>query len=267
MTDYVLATGAAERERLALLQEVYGPVTQTALRDAGLRSGMRVLEIGCGNGLMACWLAEQVGPTGSVLGLDQSQAQVDEARGLAASRGLANVRFELGEANAPGAPAGSFDVAYCRLVLMHLPDPLGALRAMRALVKPGGAVVAVEMDLTRWLCDPPSPAVERAYALNVQLGDARGEHFRIATSLHGLFDAAGLVDVEARADLPLIRRGPTKHLLRLSFEQFAPVAVLDGVVTPDEVADVDAELRRIADDPHVLLSMPLVVAVRGVSRA
>jgi hypothetical protein len=75
------------------------------------------------------------------------------------------------------------------------------------------------------------------------------------------------VDVEARAELPLIRGGPTKHLLRLSFEQFAPVAVLDGVVTADETADLDAELRRIADDPHVLLSMPLVVAVRGVSPA
>jgi ubiquinone/menaquinone biosynthesis C-methylase UbiE len=267
MTEYVLATGAAERERLTLLQEVYGPVTETALREAGLRAGMRVVEIGCGTGVMSCWLAEQEGPTGAVVGIDQSQAQVDEARALAASRGLSNVTFEVGEANAPGAPAGSFDVAYCRLVLMHLPDPLGALRAMRALLKPGGAVVAVEMDVTRWLCDPPSPAVERAYAINHQLGERRGEHFRIATNLHALFDQAGLADVEARAELPLIRRGPTKHLLRLSFEELAPVAVQDGLATADDVANIGAELRRIADDPHVLLSMPLVVAVRGVSRA
>ncbi|MCW5891390.1 MAG: class I SAM-dependent methyltransferase [bacterium] len=265
MTDYVLATGAAERERLALLQEVYGPVTEAALRAAGLRPGMRVVEIGCGNGIMACWLGEQVGPTGAVLGLDQSPAQVEEARRLAAARGLGHVTFDVAEANAPGAPAAAFDLAYCRLVLMHLPDPLGALRVMGALVRPGGAVVAVEMDVTRWLCDPPSAAVERCYAMNLQLATKRGENFRIATSLHALFDAAGLEGVEARADLPLIRSGPTKHLLRLSFEELAPVAVLDGVTTPEEVADLDAELRRIADDPHTLLGMPLVVAVRGVS--
>jgi SAM-dependent methyltransferase len=267
VSDYVLATGAAELDRLRLLQEVYGPVTEGALRAAGLRPGMRVVEIGCGTGIMSCWLAEQVGPSGAVLGIDQSAAQVAEARRLASDRGLDNVTFDVAEANAPGAPAGSFDLAYCRLVLMHLPDPLGALRAMRALVKPGGAVVAVEMDVTRWLCDPPSAAVERVYALNLQLAAKRGENFRIATSLHALFDEAGLDDVDARAELPLIRRGPTKHLLRLSFEEFAPVAILDGVATPDEIADIDAELRRIGDDPHVLLSMPLVVAVRGVRPA
>ncbi len=261
--DYVLATGTPERERLRLLQEVYGPVTESTLAAAGLRPGMRVVEMGCGSGEMACWLAAQVGPGGSVVGVDQSAAQLDVARRLAAERGLRNVTFAVGEATAPGLPPATFDLAYCRLVLMHLPDPTAGVRALHDLVRPGGAVVAVEMDLTRYLCDPPSALVDRFFALNVAVGDARGVHFRLASSLHRAFDAVGLTDVAATAALPLLRTGAAKHLIRLTFEELAPALVAGTLATDDEVARIAAELQRTADDPHTLLGMPLVVAVRG----
>src|SRR5947209_18938744 len=107
---YILATGAKDVERLRLLEEVYGPRSQDLFRRAGLREGLRVVEVGCGSGNTSCWLATQVGPGGSVVGLDNSPAQIEQARRQADARGLANVRFVVADACAPGLPQGSFDL-------------------------------------------------------------------------------------------------------------------------------------------------------------
>src|ERR1051326_1610684 len=121
MTDipehYILATGGKDVKRLRLLHEVYGPGTEALLRHVGLRDGMRVLEVGCGNGNIACWTAQQIAPGGSVLGIDKSSEQVEQARRQAQERNLRNIEFQVADAYSPRLPESSFDLVYCRLVL------------------------------------------------------------------------------------------------------------------------------------------------------
>lgn len=134
---YILATGGKDLRRLQLLHQVYRPGTEALFRRVGLRDGLRVVEVGCGTGNTACWVAEQVAPNGSVVGIDVSADQVGQARRQAADRNLTNVEFHAADAYSPRLPEGSFDLAYCRLVLMHLTRPADALAAMRNLVRPG----------------------------------------------------------------------------------------------------------------------------------
>src|SRR5262249_25970210 len=77
---YVLATGPSAAYRLRLLHALYGPGTRRVLLEAGLRSGMRVADLGCGVGMVTGLLAELVGPEGHVVGIDFSGAQLAEAR-------------------------------------------------------------------------------------------------------------------------------------------------------------------------------------------
>jgi SAM-dependent methyltransferase len=258
---YILATGAKEVERLHLLEQVYGPQSQALFRRAGLREGLRVVEVGCGSGNMSCWLATQVGPGGSVVGIDNSPAQIEQARRQADALGLRNVRFAVAEAYTPGLPAASFDMAYCRLVLMHLARPADGLRAMRDLVRPGGRVLCEEMDLTRWVCDPPSPLMDRLFQLNVALGDRHGGHFRLGTSLHRLFHQVGLPTPDVGANFPFALRGETKRLIGLSFREFAPELVREGLASQSEVDVIAAEALRLADDDATLFGFPLIVQV------
>src|SRR5579863_1587695 len=176
---YILSTGGREVERLRLLQEIYGPGTEALFQRVGLREGMRVAEIGCGSGNFACWVAEKVGPGGAVIAIDNSAAQIEQAQRQAQSRGLKNVEFQVADVYEPGLPAGSFDLAYCRLVLMHLSDPVKGLTKMRELVVPGGQVACEEMDLDCWVCRPPSDAMRRFYEWNIALGERRGGDFRL----------------------------------------------------------------------------------------
>jgi SAM-dependent methyltransferase len=258
---YILATGGKDLKRLRLLHDVYGPGTETLLGRAGLRAGLRVVEVGCGSGNTACWVAQQVAPGGSVVGLDVSADQIEQARRQAARRHLHNIEFHVADAYAPRLPEGTFDLAYCRLVLMHLTRPADALAAMRALVRPGGVVVCEEMDLGCWLCDPPAEAMTRFFALNTALGERRGEDFSLGLSLHRLFRAAGFAQPEVGANFALATRGERKRLLGMTFAEFAPELVREGLASQDEVARVTTGLMALADDESVLFGFPLVVQV------
>ena len=258
---YILATGGKDLRRLQLLHRVYGPGTEALFRRVGLRDGLRVVEVGCGSGNTACWVAEQVGPRGSVVGIDVSADQVEQARQQAADRGLRNVEFHVADAYSPRLPEGSFDLAYCRLVLMHLTRPADALAAMRGLVRPGGQVVCEEMDLGVWLCDPPAEPMTRFFVLNTALGERRGENFSLGASLHQLFRRAGFDRPEVGANFALAVRGEEKRLLGMTFAEFAPELVREGLASQEEADRVGAGLLRLADDETTLFGFPLVAQV------
>jgi ubiquinone/menaquinone biosynthesis C-methylase UbiE len=258
---YILATGGRDIERLRLLHEVYGPGTEALFGRVGLRGGLRAIEIGCGSGNIACWVAEQVGPNGSVVGIDNSAEQVGQAKLQAEARGLTNIEFQVADAYSPRLPEGSFDVAYCRLVLMHLAEPRRALEQMRRLVRPGGRVVCEEMDLGVWLCDPPSEAMNQFFELNHALGRQIGEHFRLGRSLHRLFRDTGFASPQVHANFAMAVCGEEKRLLVMTFDQFAPELVRTELATQAEVDNVSAEMQKLADDGTTLFAFPLVVQV------
>jgi SAM-dependent methyltransferase len=261
---YILATGGKDVRRLRLLHQVYGPGTESLFHRVGLREGMKVVEIGCGSGNIACWVAERVGPGGSVVAIDNSPDQIEQAREQARIRGLLNIDFRVADAYSPRLPEAAFDLVYCRLVLIHLTRPLEALRAMRSLVRPGGTVVCEEMDLGCWRCEPPADAMTRFFQLNEALGRRIGEDYRLGASLHRLFREAGFSRPEAGANFALALRGEQKRLLCLTFVQFAPELVREGLATQAEVDEVAEGLLRLADDESTLFGFPLIVQVWAV---
>src|SRR5262245_14590409 len=98
---YILATGGKDVKRLRLLHEVYGPGTEALLHRLGLRDGQRVVEIGCGSGNIACWVAQQIATNGSVTAIDVAPDQIEQARRQAHSRNLRNIDFQVADAYSP----------------------------------------------------------------------------------------------------------------------------------------------------------------------
>jgi SAM-dependent methyltransferase len=101
--EYVLATGEAATTRLRVLHNLYGPGARRVLLQAGLERGMRVADLGCGVGMTTGLLADLVGPTGHVVGVDASGAQIAEARTLLPP-GRSNVSFIEASATCTGLP-------------------------------------------------------------------------------------------------------------------------------------------------------------------
>jgi ubiquinone/menaquinone biosynthesis C-methylase UbiE len=136
---YDLATGEAAAHRLRVLHALYGPGSRRVLLDAGLRKGMRVADLGCGVGMVTGLLAELVGSEG------MWSASTPAPRSSLRLVGLAPVgthgRFVEGSATDTGLPLASFDLVYCRFLLIHLTEPDRVLREMGALLKPNGVLV------------------------------------------------------------------------------------------------------------------------------
>ncbi|WP_411278674.1 class I SAM-dependent methyltransferase [Gemmatimonas sp.] len=118
------------------------PVQSQLLRQTSAQRGESVLDVACGTGLVTFPVAEQVGSTGSVLGVDLSEGMIAGARTIAEKRGIANARFERMDAELLALEDATFDAALCALGLMYVPDPRRALAEMHRVVKPGGRVVA-----------------------------------------------------------------------------------------------------------------------------
>jgi SAM-dependent methyltransferase len=248
---YALQTGPAGAERLALLEQAAAPGTQRALLDAGLRPGMRVADVGCGTGAIAGWMAEQVGESGTVTGVDASPGQLAIAR----ERLPARVELVCADARATGLPRGAFDLVSCRFLLMHLPDPEAVLRELVALVRPGGVVVCTEPDFTRWFAQPPSPALERSYTLLEALGTTRGQDWSIGLRVPVLLKQQGCTDPQVTLEQPVSLTEPFKRIPALNLVEARDGIVAAGLATDAEVDAAIAELEGMAADPNRLVGL------------
>jgi SAM-dependent methyltransferase len=193
---------------------------------------------------VAIALADLVGPDGQVVGVDR------DARMLAAARaradGRANLRFVEGDVT-QWRDAEPFDAVVGRLILFHLPDPVGALLHHLDAVRPDGRVVLLDYDLGGLRTEPPTAFTEKMTALVMAAFVAAGADPTIGARLQDILARAGVEDVGGFAisqyvpsDSPI---GPT--MLSAVVRSLAPVMVAHGLATEAEL-DLDTLPARIA---------------------
>lgn len=264
--SYVLATGEAAEHRLQILHQVYGPGTREVLRSAGIRPGMRVADLGCGVGQVTADLAELVGPDGLVIGVDLSEAQLEQADRHCQRRELGNVGWVAASALATGLPAGSFDLVYCRFLLLHLTAPEAALREMHRLLRPGGMLVCEDGDLTSAGSEPAS-ALDLFAELFGTLGPKRQVDYTLGRRLFHLVGAAGFSSARVAFNQPAFASGEGKRLLELSVVEAGPAFVEAGLISEGALRNAVRAMQQAGDDESVLAIMPRMAQVCAVKRA
>jgi SAM-dependent methyltransferase len=188
---YVLGHSARELERLGTQARLIDPITRRFFREAGIRPGMRVLDVGSGAGHTAFLAAELVGDAGGVVGVDRAPAALATARARAGARSPRNVSFLEGDP-ATMSFDRPFDAAVGRYVLMFQADPVSMLRNVAAHVKRGGPIVFHEPDWEGVRSLPTAPVYEQCCRWIVQTLLALGNDNRMGMRLYPTFIAAGL---------------------------------------------------------------------------
>jgi len=124
---------AREYERISAERQF--KAGQALIRELAIAPGAAVLDIGCGTGMLAEWVADLVGDRGSVVGIDPLPLRIEIAR----RRSRGNLSFRVGDANhLDEFPSERFDVVYLNAVLHWLAEKLGPLRQMWRLMRRGG---------------------------------------------------------------------------------------------------------------------------------
>lgn len=133
-------------QRLEAVYRIRDAIRRRRLaREAlGATPGERIVDVGCGPGFFCSELAEEVGASGYVLGLDTSAAMLALASGRCARH--ANVQLREAEAGSLPVEDSSFDAAICVQVLEYVPDATAALAEMRRVLRPGGRLVVWDVD-------------------------------------------------------------------------------------------------------------------------
>lgn len=144
---YALGSSDRERERLMQQGAILREPLAAAFRGAGIGPGMRVLDIGSGAGDVALLVADMVGPSGSVVGLDRDATSVAWATKRIAEKRLSNIHFHATEFN-NFTDAKPFDALVGRFILMYLPDPVVTLRHLSSQLRSGATIVFMEPDFT-----------------------------------------------------------------------------------------------------------------------
>jgi len=128
-----------QEQRLRALEAALDAGTIRHLEAAGVGPGWRCLEVGAGGGSIAAWLSDRVGATGHVTATD-----LDTTVLRAVAR--PNLEVRAHDLLADDFPPAAFDLVHLRLVLAWLRDPAAALGRLRGWLKPGGVLVAEELD-------------------------------------------------------------------------------------------------------------------------
>ncbi len=240
-----------EHARLRFLEDLYDPRCQQALLSAGLVPGMRVLEIGPGAGSMLRWLADQVGPQGRVTALDRDPRFLSGFSRPNASVVTGDIRDVT--------LAGPFDLVFMRFVLMHLPNPVRTLRDILDLLGPGGALVAVDLDMCTHIAastgHPGAALFDGRRAALVDGLVAEGVmNLNFARQIGPLIRAAGF-RLEALSYETHLVEGGTEAALHWRRGSEHTVRALDATGRADPGA---ADFLPLHDDPDFDFLAPLV---------
>jgi SAM-dependent methyltransferase len=210
---------------------------------AGIRPGMRILDIGCGPGDLTMLAARLAGASGSVIGVDADADVLAVAERRALEAGLGNVSFR--QARIPDIrldrPA---DALVGRLILLHLEDPAADLRAMSRLVRPGGVVAFQEFNISRTRSVPPLPLAGQCTEWICDALRAGGRDPDFGEQLFSIFRQAGLPGPEMMVAIPAVDSQAACEYFTATVGSLLPVLEKAGIASRDEI-DLDTLAGRL----------------------
>jgi ubiquinone/menaquinone biosynthesis C-methylase UbiE len=247
---YLLGHEDPELQRLEEQARTLAPATATILRSACIAPGMRVLDLGTGAGDVAIAAAELVGPTGSVVGIDQAPKALGHAEQRCALRGLTNVTFVEGDVTTAEID-GTFDAVVGRLVLLYVDDPVAVVRRWCSRIRSGGVFVAMEFEMTAAGLLPPGPLFEQAKEWFLAAFRHAGHDPLLGARLAEVLRAAGLENPVALGLQAYLDDSTGPPLLAGIVRTLLPAIERAGIATAAEV-DIDTLAPRVAEEQRRL---------------
>ena len=248
------------------------PEARHIIADLDLPPASRGLDVGCGVGLYALWLAQAVGRDGRVTGMEPDGTKVEAARALVGGQlEPGRLEFREGDGTAIPLPDRSVDWLWCGDVLHHIVDTDRALQEFRRVVRPGGHIVIKESQVLAAMFLPGHPELERRIQIaeilrTLDEGGGRSFQERRQTTMASL-RAAGLGPPATRNYL-LERRAPLApadhdYIQHTVFTRNWGERIRE-LLTPEEwqkrsaLCDADAK-GNILNDPDYFCLYPISV--------
>jgi len=241
MQEYTFTSHRFEYERLSLIQDSFDEKSKKHLLKAGLKKGIDCLEVGLGAGSLASWMKKEVGGEGSVLGVDLTTEQTDQAGG-----------YELLEGNILELEiAKSFDLIHLRYVLIHNTAAKEIIQRLYTLLKPGGKLVIEEPDFTlaKWMDAGDLQACRRVNSALCKMFEGKGLKPHYGSITHLELKEAGFEILESKSYLHLCSGNEdVAKVMALSAKASSDAYLATGICSKE---DINAYIQA-CEDPDSL---------------
>lgn len=231
-----------------------------AYLEEHLHPGASLLDIGCGPGTITAEFARRLAP-GRVVGLDADPGIVETA---AAEQRADGLEFVVGDAAALDFPDASFDIVHAHQVLQHLADPIGVLREMRRVAKPGGIVAVRDADYSGKFWFPAFSGLSEWLDLYERVSRGNGGEPNAGRRLLAWARRAGFEDVHLSSSSWCFSSDEDRAWWgelwaeRSLHSGFAEGALKAGYATRAELEHISEAWRAWAVDPDGLVVIPHV---------
>ncbi|MFK8253841.1 class I SAM-dependent methyltransferase [Ancylobacter terrae] len=233
--SYVLGHSDRELARLERQAAFFAEMTRDILLRAGLRPGMRVLDVGCGVGDVTAIAADIVGHDGEVVGIDISREALGVAEARMRASGRRQAQFRETPLEAFDGIDG-FDAVIGRFILLHMADPAAVLVRLAQEARAGARIAFIEMDMSTAAAIPPLPLLATQIGHIIELYRRAGRQADMGSQLFASYRAAGL-----SPDLVALTRVASGHELAgfefvtESIRSLLPFITRLGVATAEEI--------------------------------
>lgn len=259
---YAMGRTDDEYARLRRQAATLEPATRRVLDQLPLAAGMRCLDVGCGPGEVMRLMAERVGPAGLVVGLDVDGRLGRQAIEQLAATGLARFAFVEGDIEKITAiDSAPFDLVYARFVLLHLPDPMTALRQMYRWTRPGGWIVVQDYDFRTIDIHPRFPPLDEFKAVFEGVYRRLGRDLQLGHKLPWFFVESGIGPMDAGDVSGGV--GPLEALagmIQAVYRSVLPLALQFGITTDERCRRFIEETTNLPTDRYFATLGPLMIS-------
>jgi len=252
--EYAYSGKLEEAMRLEAQAKALEKIIGKELEIIGLKPNMKVLDAGCGTGTVTRRMASKVLPE-KAYGVDFDPVFIDEAKKSAVREGVKNIHFELGNIDNLRFEKGTFDLSYCRLVLMHVNNPVKTISELKRVTKSGGTIGASDVDDGGMLWFPQTPKLFELWSKFGHWAKTRGDDRYIGRQLFSIFTDAGLSSVKIYP-LPMYSTQQNPEALKMLvnvpvqiMEQDKEVLIKEGLITVKDYEEAKKETQLLLSHP------------------
>jgi SAM-dependent methyltransferase len=246
--QYIFGSTELEQKRLLRQALEYEPQSSWLLDQLGMQPGWHVVDFGCGPIGILNLLAERVGNSGSVIGIERERRFVDAARTELAVRNLRNVQIKQVNALSSGLDRGAFDLVHERLLLVNIQERATLINEMVSLLRPGGVIALEDVDDITYTCSPMHPSWTVLFDTFQRAFHADGGKAHIGRELCGYLYDAGVRNIKVKVHVDVISPEDPRRTTLLSLID----SLRDKIIDQEILTEDELERHRKAVTSHLM---------------
>ena len=237
-----------------------------------LKNDMKLLDFVCGPGSITVGFSKYLSD-GEITGIDIAPEILEQAKELATTSNVSNIKFETGNVYDLNYPDNHFDAAYGHQVLQHLQHPIEALKEIKRIVKPGGIIAVRDADYGTMVHSPLDPVLQHWLEVYHAVASHNGAEADAGRNLYPWLIDSGFRDIKMSSSTWTFYK--QRQVLnwgdswaeRSTKSEFAKQAVEYQIATQSELESIANAWRSWARKPNAFFSFIHVEGLAYVSRS